>query len=515
MTYPSPAFDINGNLVTVDLEGGDYSNLPAGYYTTPGQAAVARNHGQSTGSATPITAQQVYQIYSNPDPVNQAAVQAVFNNPPPPSDYVAPTPPVEQGWVAPTPTPPPTATQIVAQMYIDNGYTPPTDAIIHAIIAGTVVAPVTDPLPTVTAPSPTVAATVMPVPPNLDIWFAPEQTADNPPAAMPAVDYATQRPDLVVNWVRAHNPNWVAANPGAGSVVQFINAFPTLTAYLSNDFGSVLAGPDPTISPDVIALVASEVPTTAVTPTVVTPVVPNVPVPTTAGSNSGSTVSPYFDPTHRSIGWDATGRENFIQIDESGNIIAYASNGANLRNLGPATRNAAEIAAALLAQNPYKTNPLLSVGGSVNAGGGGSTGSTTGQGNINGNGSPGSKSTTATNEPPGLSLFFDPTHRSIGWDVHGKENFVQIDESGNIIAYASDGTNLRNLGAATQSAAATAAALLAQNPYKTNPLNGAGTTVTTNPSTGTSADTSATSSSTSALLLLGAAAIVFFTFRKN
>lgn len=77
------------------------------------------------------------------------------------------------------------------------------------------------------------------------------------------------------------------------------------------------------------------------------------------GTGSGPAVSPFYDPTHRSIGWGLDGKEKFIQIDQAGEIVTYESDGTGLSYLGPATMNAVSTAAALLAANPYKTNPLL------------------------------------------------------------------------------------------------------------------------------------------------------------
>lgn len=184
MTYPSPAYDINGNLVTVALEGGDYSNLPAGYYTTPGQAAVARGAPPSASGA-PITAQQVAVIYANPAPQVQQAIQQIFDAPPPPVQYVAPTPPVAQGWVEPIVTPPPTPQQIVAQLYVENGYTPPPAAVLEQIVSGAIVAPLTEPL------TPAHAADPVAVLPPSTAASAQNTLATNPASAQTAAQTAS------------------------------------------------------------------------------------------------------------------------------------------------------------------------------------------------------------------------------------------------------------------------------------------------------------------------------------
>ncbi len=246
-TFRSPAFDINGNLVTIDLLGGDYANLPAGYYETPGQAIIARHDQNNTGSNVPISAQQVGQLYS--DPNAQTALQTIFSAPPPPpSTYIAPTAPVAVGWNPPPAAPLITSADIIAQSYRDNGMTLPSDAVIQQIISGEITAPLTAPLP-VAAPVP------------VDNLNAPSQTPQNPAAVMTAAQYAAQRSDLLINWVRAQNPAWVISHPDALSVVQFVNQFPTLTAFLANDYGQAFApGPDPTIDPAIGQYVAGEIP---------------------------------------------------------------------------------------------------------------------------------------------------------------------------------------------------------------------------------------------------------------
>lgn len=229
-SYQSPAFDINGSLVTIDLEGGDYSNLPSGYYTSPGMAAVARGVSQQTGGP-PATAQEVYAIYSNTNAQNQQAVQQIFNNPPPPSNYQAPEPPTAVGWVAPVVTPPRTSEELIAQMYVDNGYTPPAPAVLTAIAAGQVVAPLTDPLPVAATP-PDAAQIVLPASAlvaGVDNFPASAQTAPQLPSTMPGI-----HPDTAAFVVGQHssgnpimelvdaNDNLVQWVPGAGA--QFIVA---------------------------------------------------------------------------------------------------------------------------------------------------------------------------------------------------------------------------------------------------------------------------------------------------
>ncbi len=263
--YDSPAFDINENMVTVSLLGGDYSNLPEGYYETPGQARIARTGQQNTGSDTPPTAQEVFALYNDPSAQND--IQQVFDAPPPPpSDYVAPTPPVANGWVAPAATPPPTPAEIIAQSYIANGYTPPPDPVIAQIISGEITAPLTTPIAVVTAdPGPALPAAAATVP--VDNFPAASQTPQNPAAVMTAAQYAAQRPDLLINWVRAQNPAWVISHPDALAVVQFINQFPSLSAFLANDYGQAFgAGPEPGIDPAIAQAVAAEIPANAEPP---------------------------------------------------------------------------------------------------------------------------------------------------------------------------------------------------------------------------------------------------------
>ncbi len=202
-----------------------------------------------------------------------------------------------------------------------------------------------------------------------------------------------------------------------------------------------------------------------------------------------ATNSQFFDPTHRSIGWDAQGKEHFIQVDEVGRIVTYASDGSGLAYAGNATKSAAAIAADMLAANPYKTNPL--------------TGQTTTPPIQNLGG--GSTTTAATN-----SQFFDPTHRSIGWDAQGKEHFIQVDEAGKIVTYASDGTGLAYAGTATKSATLIAADMLAANPYKTNPHTGQTTTPPIQNGTGGTTVTTQKSSTAVILIALGAAALWLF-----
>lgn len=259
-SIPSPAFDINGELVTIDLPGGDYANLPAGYYETPGQATVARHDHTQSGADTPMTAQQVGALYSDPTPATQAALQTIFSAPPPPpSTYVAPTAPIATGWVEPVVTPPPTPADIISQSYIANGYTPPPDHVIQQIISGAIVAPITTPLPAAAVPPPAAPATAATVP--VDISAPTSQTANHSVAVMTAVQYAAQRPDLLVNWARAKNPAWVIAHPDSFGVIQFIQKFPTLSAFLANDYGQAFAaGADPVVSAEINAEVASEVP---------------------------------------------------------------------------------------------------------------------------------------------------------------------------------------------------------------------------------------------------------------
>ncbi len=235
MTYRSPAFDINGNLVTIDLEGGDYSNLPEGYYTTPGMAAVARGVPPAPSGA-PITAQEVYEIYSNPAPDNQETVQEIFNDPPPPVAYVAPTPPVAQGWTAPVVVPPPTPQQIVAQIYVQQGYTPPPPAVLDQIVSGAVVAPLTEPLTPAHAADPgPVLATAAPAPAQNTLATNPasaQTAAQSPAASMPTMtgvypdtaafkvgDDGAENPVMQLVDRDGHLLQWTLAPSGIGYLV--------------------------------------------------------------------------------------------------------------------------------------------------------------------------------------------------------------------------------------------------------------------------------------------------------
>jgi len=239
MYYDSPAFDINGNLVTVSLLGGDYSNLPAGYYTTPGQAAVARGE-PPTPSGDPISAQQVAEIYADPSPDNQDNIQQIFDEPPPPVAYVAPTPPVAQGWVAPAVTPPPTPAQIIAQIYVDQGYTPPPAPVIAQIISGAITAPITEPLTPAQATDPDLPAhaitpasttTATPAPQNnVATNPATAQTAGQSPSTMPQVFDDTAA--------------FVAGQDSSGQpVMQLVDANGNLVQWVLNPAGGYFVAP--------------------------------------------------------------------------------------------------------------------------------------------------------------------------------------------------------------------------------------------------------------------------------
>lgn len=73
----------------------------------------------------------------------------------------------------------------------------------------------------------------------------------NPPSPQ-AVAPPPVRPDLLVNWQRAHDPAWIAANPGSAATVQHINSFPTIEAYVAADAAggqAAPAAPAPTTPP--------------------------------------------------------------------------------------------------------------------------------------------------------------------------------------------------------------------------------------------------------------------------
>ncbi len=235
MTYPSPAFDINGNLVTVDLEGGDYSNLPEGYYTTPGQSAVARRVEENTG--TPATAQEVGQLYSDTNPATQQAIQEIFDSPPPESDYVAPEPPAAQGWVAPAATPPPTSEQLIANMYRDNGLTPPPPAVLTQIATGQIDPPITAPLPTAATNSPPPAASVSaPTPPS-----APNNSVDQrlPATTTPGI------PPAPMIGIFDDTAAFVVGSSNGHNVMQLVDADGNLVQWIdgTSDFRYVTTAP--------------------------------------------------------------------------------------------------------------------------------------------------------------------------------------------------------------------------------------------------------------------------------
>lgn len=521
-TRLSPAFDINGNLVTIDLLGGDYVNLPTGYYATPGQAAVARQVEQNTG--TPATAQDVGEIYSDPSATAQAAVQQIVNAPPPPSNYQAPEPPVSTGWVAGPTTPPPTSEQLIAQMYVDNGYTPPPAAVLTAIATGQVVAPLTDPLPV--NPPPVNAPPVTPPPVNapssevggVDNSATPAQTAAQLPSTMTGIhpdtaafvvgQHSSGNPimelvdanDNLVQWVPGVGaqfivaPFYVTAAPAVNEkrliggdddgnpVFQLIDTAGTLvqwtenrgqTGYVTAPF-AVSTGHLPGQSPSGGSTAASS---------------------QNSGGNTTTvthTTQDLSQPT-RQVGQTTKGFPIYQLKDSAGTVKQWIIDPSN-PNVILDLVNAPTLGAVY--HDSVTDAAVQAAGGGTvqNSGGGNST------------------TTTATR-----SQYFDPTHRSIGWDAQGKENFIQVDEAGRIIGYASDGTNLRDLGAATTNATAIAAMLLAQNPYKTNPLTGSGnTTPPINNPTGSTMTTGTAKSSTAVLFLaLGAGALWLWNSRRE
>ena len=52
--YASPVYNAAGQLQTIDLEGGDYANLPAGFYATPYQAQQATAGGSAPAADTSL-----------------------------------------------------------------------------------------------------------------------------------------------------------------------------------------------------------------------------------------------------------------------------------------------------------------------------------------------------------------------------------------------------------------------------------------------------------------------------
>ena len=193
-------YDINGNLVTITVPyGSDPSAIPLGYYETPAIATQARALEQSTGEApTDIEAKQV--LYTS----TQSSINTLLANPPPASTYVAPTPPVAQGYTPPPATTPETPEDLLAQEYTQAGYTPPDAATLAAIVQGQIAPPVTAPLPgvaqnslaSVTAPS-EVSAPAMS---GIQINTAPFTIGNDPASGQPIMELIDLDGNLV-QWI--------------------------------------------------------------------------------------------------------------------------------------------------------------------------------------------------------------------------------------------------------------------------------------------------------------------------
>lgn len=142
----------------------------------------------------------------------------------------------------------------------------------------------------------------------------------------------------------------------------------------------------------------------------------------TVTTNTATTTSPLFDPTHRLVGHDAHGNAVYHLIDEGGRTVEWAENAQGVID---SSKHYVATSADSIVVEPTTTKVIVSNGGS---------GTTT-----NTNAGSGAGSTTITTT---VSPLFDPVHRLVGYDAQGDEVYHLIDEGGNTVEWAQNAAGL-------------------------------------------------------------------------
>lgn len=180
-----------------------------------------------------------------------------------------------------------------------------------------------------------------------------------PPAGTTAADYAASRPDLVFNWIRAHNAAWVASHPADRATVDWINDnFATLKEYLEHDFNGPLSGIEPVIPEDFISAVQNEIPGAA-------------PIGGGGGGGGGGAVTQTPASLSRptiQVGATATGLPVKQLVDEAGTALQWIEAGNQTFDLrivptyGALLHTAATDAGAAPAAPADLSKPTIQVG---------------------------------------------------------------------------------------------------------------------------------------------------------
>lgn len=184
---------------------------------------------------------------------------------------------------------------------------------------------------TATVSTPSTAPTQQPAKPNgVDNTGTPAQTA-----GMTATQFANARPDLALNWSRAHDQAWLAQNPGSADVAAYILGFATFEDYLQHEAGVPFdAGGSPTVT--------------------------NAPA-------AGSPIK--GDPSHVYVGRDARGDVWQLFDLSTGTVKEWAVQpGADSRAMIPGSlRDIGPASSATVAKPPagYVANPAGNAGGTI------------------------------------------------------------------------------------------------------------------------------------------------------
>lgn len=130
--------------------------------------------------------------------------------------------------------------------------------------------------PPVVIPPPPLPQVVIPIPQAPVLQFVPPPVIippspaySTPPAPVTTIVpqasiadiYAAARPDLAVNWNRAHDPAWISMNPDSAGIAAWVASFPTFEAYFEADHaGQFYSPPAAAIPPPPLPVITPPLP---------------------------------------------------------------------------------------------------------------------------------------------------------------------------------------------------------------------------------------------------------------